>query len=703
MTDMSIRPSLSRGIPEMLDAGLRPLLDHLRWRGSERDIAEATGTGPLKGLGAFRNVLARLGFSSQLRRARLAAVDARLLPCLFVSRSRVLVVLAADQHGRLRCFDCARQQEIVVRPSQEAGLLCAFELNPHRASMQGGGKPVSWLKLLLNRFQGTFLLLFGLTLTLNLLALVPVFFVQAVYDAIIPARNVATLWAFAGGVSIVICADAGLRIVRGALLAQFGARLDFLVGASLLDKLLSFPLGLLESTSAGTKLAQLREGEIVRHALSGQLALSLFELPFIAIFVAALAYLGGWLALIPVVTVMLAAGTGLLVIRYMRATARRQAVRAADHQALLMEMLTNITAIKASGTEALWRERFRERSAASAMQVATEMRTATLTETLAYLINVLSGAATLAGGATVALTGSLSVGTLIASMTIVWRLLAPVQATFVALSRLEQIRQSGIRLSHFMQASPEMQAMSGPDASNRARRFAGRIALDRVFFRHENHQEAAIAGVSLTVEAGEVVAIAGGNGSGKSTLLKLVAALIRPQMGSIQIDGIDLRHIPTDVVREQVTLLPQRACLFDGTLRTNLRLANLQASDDALWDSLARVGLVDEVRALPAGLETRVDGRFSENFVKRLALARTLLVEAPIVLLDDLNVLLDPHGDDIVLEQIAVLRGRATILLVTNNPAHVQAADRAIVLRSGTIIHDGTPQELMRRLSGQPK
>ncbi|MEH2483517.1 ATP-binding cassette subfamily C protein LapB [Nitrobacteraceae bacterium AZCC 2146] len=699
--------NVTRGATPVADcafaACLEPLLGGFRWRGSPRQLAEAVTSHGCMDLLDFRNAMANLDFASRVEKARLKDIDCRLLPCVFVpdDGGPMVVLEAGRTPDTLVCFEGASAKIATTDALDRRGSVCFFTLDEARTdaspSQKGG-----WLKSVRRRFEGTFVLLLVLSFFLSLLALLPAFFVQAVYDRVLATHEHATLVFLAVGVLLALVCDTALRAVRGAILAHLGARLDFLIGTSIIRKLLSLPLARLEKTTIGSQIARLQQFEGLRSAFTGPMALALLELPFVFVFVIAIAGIGGWLALVPIGLALIIASLGVLAIRYARDASGRAVGSHGDHQSLLIEILSNMPAIKASAAEAIWLERFRERSAEIALVNLGYARIAALTENIAQAVNLVAGASTLAIGALLALDGSLSVGALIASMTLVWRMLAPFQALFVTLTKVQDIGSAVRGVNQAMLLPSEGSIAEGRPRPTRGRRFAGRITFQRVVLRYAAHHEPAIGGISFDIKPGQVVAVTGGNGCGKSSVLKLVAGVYQPQIGAVLIDGVDSRHINPINLRQSVAYLPQQSDLFTGTLADNLRLASPTATDDELRAAAAKAGLLAEIDALPAGFGAPAD-QLSASFARRLVLARTCLIDASIILLDEPGVFLDAAGEDLLLAQLDALRGRSTVLLVTHHPAHVRAADRVIVLRHGTIVHDGSPQELMTKLAGDAR
>jgi len=688
-------------VSDAYTASLEPLLRAFRWRGNSRQVAEAIGTRACVDLIDLRNAMANLDFVSNTQAVRLKDIDPRLLPCLFVpvAGNPLVILQAGIAPGTFLCFDGSTGETATVDESEREGTACFFTLDDGqnaRPTKQDG----HWLRAILRRFENNFLWLLGLSFVLSLLALFPAFFVQAVYDRVLATHERLTLGVLVVGILFALLCDTLLRIVRGAALAHVGARLDFLIGSSAIRKLLSLPLARLENSTVGVHLGRLREFEALRTVFAGPMAIALLELPFMFVFVIAIAAIAGWLALVPVGLALVIAVFGFVAVRYANATIGRAIVNQGDHQGLLVEILANMRAIKAGAAETIWLERARERSAAVALVNLKHARIAALTETVAHAINQVAGATTLAIGAAFALDGSLSIGALIASMTLVWRMLAPLQALFVTLTRFAETRSAVRGIDQLMALPSEGHADWVRPAAVRGRRFDGRISFQRVVLRYVPHHEPAIAGISFDIKPGQIVAVTGGNGCGKSSVLKLIAGIYPPQMGAVLIDGVDTRQLNPIDLRQSIAYLPQQSDIFSGTLADNLRLSCPTATDLELRGAATRAGLLGEIEALPDGFATAANGRLSTGFARKLALARTFLMDASIVLLDEPGVLPDRAGDDLLLRQLDALRGRSTVLLVTHHPDHVRAADRVIVLNHGTIVHDGTPQELMGKLAG---
>lgn len=230
-----------------------------------------------------------------------------------------------------------------------------------------------------------------------------------------------------------------------------------------------------------------------------------------------------------------------------------------------------------------------------------------------------------------------------------------------------------------------------------ARPQGSEIRLDRVAFAYPASPRPVIDGVSLAVAPGEHVAVLGRSGSGKSTLLALIHGDAAPTRGSATVGQAPAARLAEPAAT--FSLMQQQPYLFNRSLRENLALGAPKAADEEIWDALAAVGLADLARSLPHGLDTIVDEggrRFSGGQRHRIALARILLASAPVVLLDEPTIALDPVTEADLLDTLFRVLSDRTIVMVTHHLQGIEHFDRVIFLEDGRIELDGSPARLAR-------
>lgn len=222
------------------------------------------------------------------------------------------------------------------------------------------------------------------------------------------------------------------------------------------------------------------------------------------------------------------------------------------------------------------------------------------------------------------------------------------------------------------------------------------IQFEQVSFRYDTRP--LLQTMTLSIPAGQKLAILGPSGAGKSTLGHLLARFWDPQQGRILLGGIDIRRLSESDLRSSIAVLPQRPHIFNASIGSNLRLARPEATDAELRQVLAEVQLLDFVDSLPAGLDTltgEAGMRLSGGQQRRLALARTLLREAPVIVLDEPTEGLDAVTEQALLETLAERLTERTVVLITHRPSGLEQMDTIVVLEAGRIVEQGTHSELL--------
>jgi len=744
----ALEASLSGLDPEDgLARALVPLLEALGWEGTPRDLAEALPHATARlDLVALRDVLAGLGFGSTvLADTRVDRIDPRLLPALLVppdGRALVLPGREAPPAGPAAARDAAQDPRPQVRalpdrtspdptspdlaspepiapalrsrgavlvqdPARGAavwhpahrlrGDICLFHRPGPTAEAARTAAQGRWVATLLERFRGLLAQVALLTFLIYLLAVAPALFIMAVYDRVIPAQSVPTLVSLLIGVGLALLGEALLRALRGRILARFGSRLGLLMAGGLFANLLALPVGIGERMGMGARLHRLRQYEGLRDALSGQAAITLVELPFAAVFLVALAVLGGALALVPLAAVGVYALAALALAPALRRVNAAAARSAMARQDFLLEAIAHAEDLRLSGAVPRWHARFRRLSGEAAHAGYRAQTLAALVTALGQGVMVVAGLLTVGLGALAMMDDALSMGALIAVMTLTWRALTPMQAAFGLLTRLGQLRATAAGIDQAMAAPQEAGALSRRKDTDPVPR--GAIRLHRVSFKYAAELDPAAMAISAEIAPGEIVAVTGPNGAGKSTLLKLVLGLYQPQAGTILIDGIDIRQHAPVTMRQAIGYVPQEFELFFGTIEQNLRLSMPTASDAEIAAAIAQAGIGPLLGRLPGGLAHRVgDGRnrhVAASLVGGLGLAAAYLRRPRLLLLDEVIDTLDPPLTAAFHDQIARCRGRVTMVMVTHRPATMRLADRILVLNSGSIVKNAPPAELM--------
>lgn len=680
---------------------LLPFLAALGWTGDARRLAEALPHGAEElDRDDLRAVLAELGWKTRPAAGHLRDIDPRLLPALFVSaRGEPFVVVEAEADGwRVVAGSDGRLVTLPRGDRRLAGRGEIWRIEPLDEASAQDERDLGWH--LVSRFRRLLVSLGLITLCSNLLALALPLFIMAAYAFVVPAGTpvaaTETLLWLGLGFGLALAGDAALRGLRSRAVAHLGARVEWLVGVAVFRKLMSMPVRMVEGAPVNRQMARLRQYESLRDFFTGPLVGVVLDLPFVTVFIAAIAILSPALALVVAALAIVFALVAAISLPAARRSQDRLAQAREARQSMTIEVLGGVEALQAAGLERAFLERFRL-VAAEAAEAAR--RQALLTgglQAFAQVAMLGTGALVLFVGALDVMAGRLSPGALIAVMAIAWRTVSPIQTAFLSLPRLQQTATAFTQLRRLLEAPEDRDLSAVPRLR---RRFAGRITARGLGFRWEQGAEPAVVGASLDIRPGEIVALTGPSGSGKSTLLRLLGGITRPQAGAVTVDGIDLRQVDPVTLRRQMVWLPQQDRLIHGTVAQNLRLAEPTAPDAALVEAAGSAGILAEIEALPEGFATRlterVQARLSPGFAQALVLARVWLREASVVLLDDPAQHLDGATERAFLDRLEACRGRQTVVMVTARPSHMRRADRLIVLAEGRIVADGRPEDVL--------
>lgn len=205
--------------------------------------------------------------------------------------------------------------------------------------------------------------------------------------------------------------------------------------------------------------------------------------------------------------------------------------------------------------------------------------------------------------------------------------------------------------------------------------------------------------VSFEVAKGQKVAFVGASGSGKSTIAKLLVRFYDPDKGGIQVNGIDVRNVPLDDLMSQISFVTQDNFLFDTSIKENIRMGNVSATDEAVIKAAKQAGCHAFICSLPDGYETSVGNagnKLSGGQKQRIAIARAILKEAPIVILDEASAFMDPENEDRVQRSIEALTKEKTLIMIAHRLHTVIHCDCIFVVDDGRIIASGTHDELLK-------
>ncbi|XPV76038.1 MAG: peptidase domain-containing ABC transporter [Desulfovibrio sp.] len=676
---------------------LIPMLDALGWRGETGHIYEALPHIKEElDISDFLNVMANLKYSSRSTETNIFNVDERTLPCLFVTSDNTYVLVKSGGDSFFAYDSDKGGYRELVRESMRGMAFFFSRSDEDSESLHAPQK--EWFKKVTARFQRPFRLSIFLSFILSLLAIAIPMFVMVIYDQIPFLTNNTTLIYILTGVAVFIVSDFGLRLVRSGLMSFVGARMGNIVGNEVFRRILYLPPSYTESASIGAQASRIKDFDSVREFFSGKAMTSLIDIPFTAILLAVMAYMGGTVAFVPITAMVLFV---LLAVYYMPVVKRANeniAKAQAAKQELVMETLTKMRAIRYTGSPTMWEAKFRPLSAETCAYIYRATQISSQITTLTNLLIMGSGVATIGVGVHNVFRGSMTMGALVASILLVWRILAPLRSAFVVLLQVDKIRKSVQQVDRLMGIDIEERS----DAMlQEARQMRGDISFSQVSIRYMSEAHPALLGVSFDIKHGETVAITGHDGAGKSTVLKLLLGMYRAQAGRITVDNMLVRQFAPLVLRRGIGYAPQEPQFFYGTISQNIRMAEPATVQQNIEEICKIAGIHDEIMKLEYGYETRVGDyllkQLPTEFLTRLNIARALIRPTSIYFFDEAFDKISNSNDGLD-QLIDDFHGKKTLLYTTSNSRFLKKADKIIWLEKGRLKMFGPADEVIKKL-----
>lgn len=649
---------------------------------------------------------ARAQFSTRIVQRTLDDVPQGLLPAiLLLHGGRACLLLRAQEGGRVLLqypeSDSPVEVQVQALLQDYTGLMCFVrpQFRFEQRSVQQGMEPRSshwfWAVILENRRLYRDALLAAVLI--NVFALAMPLFSMNVYDRVVPNNAVETLWVLAIGISLVLIFNFVLTTTRAYVVDAASKRVDVQLSAQIMERVLDLRM---ESrpASVGSFAANLRSFESVRDFIASASLTTLVDLPFVLLFLVAIAWVSPWMLIPPVVAI-----AAILLVSFW-AQARMESLTlktfqaSSQRNALLVESLTNLEAVKTlnaqGGVQRLWESSTQYIAYMGGKIKFISSGTVNFVQTLQQLVTI----AVVVIGVYQVQDSALSMGGIIAASMIAGRCLAPFGQVAGLMMQFHNARTSLNSIDNYMKMPVEHAAdrefVSRPD-------LRGAIEFRNVSFSYPGSEQASLSGVSFSLRPGERVGIIGRIGSGKTTLEKLVLGLYQPSEGSVLIDGVDARQIDPVDLRRAIGHVPQDPMLFYGSLKHNL-LVGAPFADESDMLHAARIAGVDEfVARNPKGYDMLVGERgesLSGGQRQSIAVARALINDPAILLLDEPSSNLDNQSEAQLKRRLEEASQGKTILLVTHRTALLTLVDRLIVIDGGKIVADGAKDQVIEAL-----
>jgi len=673
------------------------LRHHGRDVGMER-VRDALGVGR-DGVNALQILQAAQEYGMRGRAVRLELDALRILPpasILHWDMSHFVVLERATSRG-IWVLDPALGRRFL--PSQEVSRHftgVALELRPAGEFVNAARKDKGvwqYARLLLS--HGRILRRVGvMSLLLQGLAMAVPLFTGALIDQVIPNSDYGLLIGLTLGMVALTAFGFLTSMVRGELMLQLRAELDVMMCLDFVEHLLRLPLPFFETRKTGDLMMRLSSTVSIREILTSSTATVVLDSLLVLGYLVLLFIVHPIMGLL-VLALVAARGVVFLVVRHANGQLLAEHLQAyAASSSYQVQMLQGIETLKGAGAEGLavhrWSQLFAEQMNNSVKRERLNMTGEALLKALA----IASPTVVLAYGGVLVMHHQISLGTMLAVSALVAGVLLPLNTLISSAMQLQMLGSYVERVEDVLQA-PVEQAQK---LSRQTPRIHGALRMDSVAFRYGPHTPLVIRDVSVSIEAGQMVAIVGRSGSGKSTLARLLMGLYEPSAGRVYVDEVPLVECDLAAIRRQIGFVPQTPHFFDLSIRDNISLGNPDATLDEVQSAARLACIHGDIEGMPLGYNTFLassGGTISGGQRQRIALARALLSHPAVILLDEATSHLDGATEGALLKNLAGLT--CTRVIIAHRLSTIAKADWIFVMEEGRIVEQGTHRGLMDR------
>ena len=707
--DAQIQSGQSEPVGDDDQPGKDLLLDCLvqiaRFHGHDtsKDVIVSGMALPKDGLtpGILPQIAKKASLQTSLFETNIAEIPEVLFPCILLMEDRGCCVIYSRDNDQAEVFIPDAGEGLVnidLEKLQSSFMGSAISVKPmhvHLQKEEKGGKDYSghWFWGVIKDLRPEYLKVILASFIVNSLAVAAPLFMLNVYDRVLPNSAFSTLWVLAIGMALVLVFDLVLRVLRGVIIDSSGRWADVKLASRIMDHVLRMRLAE-KPAASGAFASRLREFETVREFFSSATLLAVIDILFVALFLAVIYMVGGPMVIIPAIAVVLVVVVGIVVQPMMIGTIRSVQEETALKHALLIESITGLETIKSLNAEGAVLKHWQglaDTTSKSTEQVRfLSMNMITFTMIVQQCVTV----AIIVYGTYLFDARMVTMGAIIATVLLASRAVAPLGVVASTLSRLQQSLVALRNLEDIMATGVEN---SDADLHVSREISKGDIEFRNVTFAYPGSQIPVLKDVSFKINAGDKVGIIGKVGAGKSTLAHLLSGLYMPDVGSISFDGINIAQLHTTDLRNAIGIVMQDVVLFSGTIKENISYGRSGLTSKDIVRAAEISGANDFIDAHPMGFGMQVGerGRYLSGGQRQfVALARSLVTDPPILLLDEPTSAMDNASEALFMSKLEGLKDK-TLIVSTHRQSLLKMVDKLILMDGGRILAFGPKAKVL--------
>jgi ATP-binding cassette, subfamily B, bacterial HlyB/CyaB len=665
-----------------------------------RELARVNRSGSL--LKGLVNAAETLGFVTRPVKASLDQLAKQQLPAIAHWEGNHYIVVYEIKGDRVVVGDPALgQRTLTAREFQAGWTEYALLLQPTALLTEAPeAKTQFWQFLELIRPHRLVLSeIFAASLLIQLFSLVTPLLTQLLLDRVVVQRSSLSLVAVVAGLLIFGLFRVVMTGLRQYLLDHTAQRVDAALIVGFIRHTFRLPLSFFESRYVGDIIARIQENHKIQRFLTGEALSIVLDLLTVFIYIGLMFWYSWQLALLALSIIPPFLLLALIATPFLQKVSREIFTALAKESSFLIEALTGVNTIKSMAVEQRVRWQWEQLLNRSIAKTFSGQVISNQLQIFSSTIEVLASTAILGYGAWQVIQNQLTIGQLVAFNMLLGNVISPFKRLTILWNQLQEVVISVERINDVLDAEPEEDLNLQPRQIMSSLR--GHLSFQSVTFRyHPDNETNVIENLSFEVQPGKTVALVGRSGSGKTTVSKLILGMYAPTDGKVLIDGKDLTTVSLQSLRSQIGVVDQSNFLFGGTIRENISISHPEATIEEIRQAAELAGASDFIEQLPLTYEAPIGergGMLSGGQCQRLAIARALLGNPSLLILDEATSNLDAESERIIQTNLnTILKGRTTIV-IAHRLSTIRQADLILVLDRGILVESGTHTELMAK------
>lgn len=487
--------------------------------------------------------------------------------------------------------------------------------------------------------------------------------------------------------------------LRQYLLDHTANKVDLALIVGFISHTFRLPLNFFESRFVGDIISRVQENRKIQRFLTGEALSILLDLLTVFVYFGLMFWYSWKMALLTLVIVPPFVLLALIATPFLQRVSREIFAVYNEETGYLIQSLTGVRTVKAMAVEQTVRWHWEELFGKSIKKAFSGQIIGNTLQIFSSAIESIMTTALLWFGGWLVIRNELTIGQLVAFNMLLGNVINPFQRLTVLWNEFQEVAIAVERLNDVIDAAPE------EDLQHQARQslpaIQGHLRFERVTFRyHPESDTNTLENISFEVQPGQTVALVGRSGSGKTTISKLVLGLYPTCEGKILIDGYDIASLSLRSLRQQIGVVDQDTFLFGSTIRENICVGHPHATLDDAIEAAKQAGAHQFIKELPMGYETQIGeggGMLSGGQRQRLAIARALVGNPGLLILDEATSHLDAESERIIQTNLSTIFSSRTTLVIAHRLSTIRNADLILVLDRGVLVESGTHERLMAK------